>query len=297
MIGRERVARRRSLTGLGHRQGRLQQPARLRGFHLAERSPRGMPAVLGAARPAALEQPVHLGRHPAVPEHATRVVVHHHDQGVRLFPGVAVHADDLVAVAEHVGVHVALAGRHRAHVLDPLRADHAVLHERQRGRLRLHGLARRAQAGDAGQQGQRGRAALLGGVAHQPLADEFLHVAGRVARRLFSPPGAEQLAHHQLSVQRAAHRQQLTGSPEHLGEQRVRWSGTGEHRTGPLPSAWVARPAGGLSSSALRAHMDSFPDSRGAVPRPRRMVAMFPRVADITGIQERRCRTFGASGI
>jgi hypothetical protein len=59
----------------------------------------------------------------------------------------------------------------------------------------------------------------------------------------------------------------------------------------------VARPAGGLSSSALRAHMDSFPDSRGAVPRPRRMVAMFPRVADITGIRERRCRTFGASGI
>jgi hypothetical protein len=33
------------------------------------------------------------------------------------------------------------------------------------------------------------------------------------------------------------------------------------------------------------------------VPRPRRMVAMFPRVADITGIQVRRCRTFGASGI
>jgi hypothetical protein len=43
--------------------------------------------------------------------------------------------------------------------------------------------------------------------------------------------------------------------------------------------------------------MDSFPDSRGAVPRPRRMVAMFPRVADITGIQERRRGTFGASAI
>jgi len=33
------------------------------------------------------------------------------------------------------------------------------------------------------------------------------------------------------------------------------------------------------------------------VPRPRRMVAMFPRVADITGIRDRRRRTFGASAI
>jgi hypothetical protein len=260
-----------------------------------------MPAIPGVTCPAALQQPVHLGCHPAIPEHAARVVVHHHDQGVRIFPGVAVHADDLVAVPEQVGVHVALAGCYRAYVLHPLRADHAVLHERQRGRLRLHSLARRAQASDAGEQGQRGRAALLGGVAHQPLADEFLHIAGRAARRPFSPPGAKQLAHHQLSIQRAAHRQQFTGSPEHLGKQRIRWGGTelsstGEHRTGPLPSAWVARPAGGLSSSALRAHMDSFPDSRGPGPRPRRMVAMFPRVADITGIRDPRRRTFGASG-
>ena len=91
-----------------------------------------------------------------------------------------------------------------------------MLHEGQRGRLRLHRLAWRAQASDAGEQGQRGRAALLGGVAHQPLADEFLHVAGRAARRPFPPPGAEQLAHHQLSIQRAAHRQQLTGSPRSI---------------------------------------------------------------------------------
>ena len=34
VVGRERVARRRSLPGFGHGQGRLQQPPRLRGFHL-----------------------------------------------------------------------------------------------------------------------------------------------------------------------------------------------------------------------------------------------------------------------
>src|SRR6201999_3929977 len=125
----------------------------------------------------------------------------------------------------------------------------------------------------------------------QPFADEFLDVARRAARCPFSPPRAEKFAHHQLGVQRYADREQLTGSPEHLGVQRVRWGSTGEHRAGPLPSTWVARPAGGLSSSALQAPMDSFPDSRGAVPRPRRMVAMFPRVADITGIRDRRRRT------
>ena len=92
---------------------------------------------------------------------------------------------------------------------------------------------------------QRRRAALLCRIADQPLADEFLDVARRAARCPFTPPGAEKLAHHQLGIQRAADRQQLPGSPEHLGEQRVRWGSTGEHRAGPLPSTWVARPAGG----------------------------------------------------
>ena len=77
------------------------------------------PAVRGARRPAALEQPVDLGSDPAVPEHTARVVVHHHDQGMRFFAGVAVHADHFVAVAEHVGVHIALRRRHRAHMLGP----------------------------------------------------------------------------------------------------------------------------------------------------------------------------------
>ena len=216
------------------------------------------------------------------------VVVDHHDQGVRLLAGVAEHAHDFVAVAEGVGVHVAVAGGHGADVLGPGGRATPALHQRQRGRLRLHRLARRAQAGDAGQQRERGRAALLGGVADQALADQFLDVGRPVgAAGAAAPPGAEQLAHHELGVERAAHREQLPRGPQHLGEQRVRrW------RRWESPSAAPCRGRSGPArlgalSSALRAHMDSFPDSRRAVPRPRRMVAMFPRVADITGISTR----------
>ncbi len=292
VIRRERLARRRALGCLCDGQRGLQQPPRLRRLHLAERHPGRLPVGSGAGRTAAGEQLVHLGGHPAVAEHPGGVVIHHHDQGVRVLARVAVHADDLVPVAEQVGVHVAVARGDRANVLGPWRPDHAPLDQGQRGRLGLHSLPRGAQAGDTGQQGQRGRAALLRRVTDQALADQFLDVAPGAARRALAPPGAQQLADHEFRVQRTAHRQQFAGGAQHLGKKRIGWRRAGDHRARPLPMTWVARPAWGLSSSALRAHTDSFPDSRGAVPRPRRMVAMFPRGADITGIQPGRRLTF-----
>ena len=172
VVGRERVAGCRALPGLGHRQGGLQQPPRLRRVHLAEGGPGRLAVRAGRRRGAALQQAVHLRGDPAVPEHPLGVVVDHHDQGVRLLAGVAEHADDLVAVPVGVRVHVAVTGGHGADVLGPRRPDHAAFHQGQRRRLRLHRLPRRAQARDAGQQRERGRAPLLGGVADQALADE-----------------------------------------------------------------------------------------------------------------------------
>jgi hypothetical protein len=147
---------------------------------------------------------------------------------VLLLAGVAEHADDLVAVAEGISVHVALGGLDGADVVGPGRPGHAPLHLPQGRLLGLRGLAGRAEACDARQQGQGGRAALLGGVGHQSLADQLLDVGPAAARRahsgparLLPPPGAQQLAHHQLGVERAADGEQLARGPQHLGEQRV----------------------------------------------------------------------------
>ncbi len=142
---------------------------------------------------------------------------------MRLLACVAEHADDLVPVAVGVGVDVALGGLDCADVLSPGRTGDALVHERKRGLLRQHCLAGSAQAGDPGQQRQCGRAALVRGIADQSLADELLDlgpaacVAGGVAA-LLAPPGPEELADHQLGVQGAAHREQLTGGAQHLGE-------------------------------------------------------------------------------
>jgi len=114
--------------------------------------------------------------------------------------------------------------RDRAHVLGPARARDPLLDQLQRGVLRLGGLPGGAQAGDAGQQGQRRRAALPGRVLDQSLAHQLLHGGGAAAAdpgTPLRPPGAEQLADHELRVQRAAHGQQLAGRPQHLGEQGV----------------------------------------------------------------------------
>jgi hypothetical protein len=144
--------------------------------------------------------------------------------------GVAEHAHDLVAVAVGVGVQVALGRDYGADVLSPSRPGDAAFHQRQGRLLGAGRLVRRAQAGDAGQQRKRGRAALLGGVGDEPLADKLLDVGPAAAgmpgtgpaAALLAPPGAEQLAHHQLGVERAADGEQLSRGPQHLGEQRVR---------------------------------------------------------------------------
>jgi hypothetical protein len=147
---------------------------------------------------------------------------------VLLLPGVAEHADDLVAVAEGIGVHVALGRLDGADVIGPSRPGHALLHQLQGRLLGLRGLAGGAQARDARQQRQGGRAALLGRVGHQALADQFLDVGPAAARlphpgpaRLLAPPAPEQLTDQQLGVERAADGEQLARGPEHLGKQRV----------------------------------------------------------------------------
>ena len=237
MVGGEGLADRRFRRPVGHGQRGLQHVPDLPRVHLPERMP-ALGSALGARLPAVIEQLVHPRGHPAVPDHPVGVVVHHGDQRVRLFPRVAEHADDLVLVAQEVGVDVALGGGHRAQVLGPAGAGHAALDQVQGRALGLGRLPGRAEAGDPGQQGQGRWAALPGRVVDQPLADQLLHrgraartaPAGRTrgalkltpARPVLAPPGAEQLADHEFGVQRAAHGQQLAGGTQHLGEQGVR---------------------------------------------------------------------------
>ncbi len=272
VIGGEGTADRRFGRHLGDRERRFEQPAGVRRLNLRERG-RGLAAVV--------EELVHLRGDPAVARHPARVVVDDHDERVLLLAGVAEHADDLVAVAVGVRVHVARGRHDRAHVLGPSRPGHAALHQRQGRLLGVGRLARRAQASDARQQGQRRGAALLGRVADQALADQLLDI-GPAAQsappspprpgRALSPPGAEQLADHQLGVERAADGEQLPRGAQHLSEQRVR------RRCGRCPGAWplprrtgvtvMARPAWRLSASARRVHVASFPDARRPMPCP-----------------------------
>jgi len=219
VVGGERLAHRRLGRAVGHGQRGLQHVPGVPGFDLPERMP-ALGAPLGADLAAVVEQLVHPRGHPAVPEHPVGVVVHHGDQRVRLFPGVTEHADDLVLVAEQVGVDVTLGRGHRAQVLGPARARHAALDQFQGRVLGLGRLPRRAEARDAGQQGQRRRAALPGRVVDQSLADQLLHGRQPTGAPL-TPPRPEQLADHELGVQRAAYGQQLAGGPEHLGEQGI----------------------------------------------------------------------------
>ena len=254
VVGGERLGHAGRLRrGVSHPQRGLQHPPGLRRVDLAE----GVTAFGAALRgdlTAVVEQLADAGRDPAVPDHPAVVVVDHGDQRVRLFPGVGEHADDLVLVAELVRVHVALGRRDLTEVGRPGRARHAAVHQRDRGPLGLDRLPGRAKAGDAGQQGERRRAAMAGRVLHQALADELLHIGA--AHAALAPPGAEQLAHHELGVQRAADGEQLPSRAEHLGEQRVRRldGAAGGH-------SWIpAAAAGGLAASALRAHPDSLSD-------------------------------------
>ena len=227
VVGGEGLADRRLRGPVGRGQRGLQQVPRVSRVDLPERVPAlgslGRTA-LGAHLAAVVEQLVHPRGHPAVPDHPVGVVVHDGDQRVRLFPAVAEHADDLVLVAGEVGVDVALGRGHRAQVLRPAGARHAALDQVEGGAFGLGRLPRGAEAGDTGQQGQRGRAALAGRVVHQPLADQLLDRGGAPAARpggSLPPPRPEQLADHELRVERAAHGQQLAGRPQHLGEQGV----------------------------------------------------------------------------
>ena len=79
----------------------------------------------------------------------------------------------------------------------------------------------RAEAGDTGEQGERGGRALPRGVLDQALADQLLDAGPADGVMPLRPPGAEQVADEQLRIQRAAHREQLTGRVQELSEQRV----------------------------------------------------------------------------
>ena len=124
-------------------------------------------------------------------------------------PGVAKDADHLVAVAERVGIHVALGSHDRASVLGPPWPCDPAIHQLESGTFGLDRLSRCAEAGYAGQQRERRGAALLSGIADEALADQFLDI-GRppgwcppvlcAASWLLPPPGAEQFADHKFRV-------------------------------------------------------------------------------------------------
>ena len=193
-----------------------------------------------------VEQLADPGGHPAVLDHPVRVVVHHGDQRVRLLPGVAEHADDLFGVTEVVGVDVALGRGHRAQVLGPAGARHAGLDQLQSRALGLGCLPGGAEAGDTGQQSQRRRAALRARVVHESLTDELLDGGGAPAAATLAPPGAEQLADHELGVERAADGQQFARCAQQFGEERIRRRSSGGW---PLaapdaPGGWLRRLCG-----------------------------------------------------
>jgi hypothetical protein len=84
----------------------------------------------------------------------------------------------------------------------------------------------------------------LGGVIDQPLADQLLDARTADGVVPLRPPGAEQVTDHQLSVKRAAYREQLTCRVQEFVEQRV----------GGRAATYLA------TTSALRAHPDSLSD-------------------------------------
>ncbi len=83
-------------------------------------------------------------------------------------------------------------------MLGPAGALDPALDQDERGALRGGGLARSAQARDAGQQRQRRRALMLARVRDEPFPDHFLQigVAGTGTWLAFPPPRAEQFADH-----------------------------------------------------------------------------------------------------
>jgi hypothetical protein len=163
---------------------------------------------------------------------------------VRLLAVVAVDADELVLIAPFVGVHVALGGGDHAEVIGPARGPDPGVDQRDRRLLGRRRLPRGAQAGDAGQQRERGRGSLAGRVLDQALADQLLDAGPADGVMALRPPGAEEVADEQLGIERTAHREQLPRRMQELVEQRV-----------------GGRDVSGLAvPSALRAHPDSLSD-------------------------------------
>ena len=239
----EGVADRRVLGRVGGGQRGLQHLPRLRRVDLPEAVFRARAHPGHARPPAVIEELVHLGADPAVPEHARQVVVDDRDERVRLLARVAEHADDLVLVAPGVRVDVALGRGHRAEVLRPPGGAYPGVDQPDGRLLGRDRLARRAQAGDTGKQGERGGGALLRGVLDEPLADQLLDAGAADGVVPLRPPRAEQVTDQQLSVKRAAYREQLTCRVQEFVEQRV-----------------GGRAGTYLATSALRAHPDSLSD-------------------------------------
>src|SRR4029077_7320360 len=91
---------------------------------------------------------------------------------------------------------------------------------------------------------------------------------GATAPARLTPPGAEQLADHELGVQRAAYGEHFPGGPQHLGKQCVgRWirgpggaAGTAGRGPGALAPGVLTPASGWLATAALGGHSSSFAD-------------------------------------
>jgi hypothetical protein len=79
-------------------------------------------------------------------------------------------------------------------VLGPAGGSDAGVDQRDRRLLGRRRLPRRAQAGDAGQQRERGRGLLAGGVVDQALAYQLLDACSADGVMTLRPPRAEQIA-------------------------------------------------------------------------------------------------------
>src|SRR5215467_14461977 len=102
---------------------------------------------------------------------------------------------------------------------------------------------------------------MLARVLDESFADQLVKIgAVRRAGLALTPPGPEQLADHQLGVERATHREQFPRGPQHLREQGIR-RGVGQPCRARYPAVTRAASAcGGVPTAALRTHPISFPD-------------------------------------
>ncbi len=142
--------------------------------------------------------------------------------------GIAEDADELVAVTIGIAVDITVAGGHLAEFVGPTGPGHPTLDQLERGSLGLGGLAGGAKTRDSGEQRERGGIVLARRICDKALTHDFLDVGAvptlvAVApNQALTPPGAENLAHHEFRIKRAAYGEQLARGSQHLGEQFVR---------------------------------------------------------------------------